>query len=124
VNAEQRTALIARYRAGVAEVRAALEAIGPETLDLRPADGGWSARRVVHHLADSEMTSAIRLRRLLAEERPDIGAYDEEAFADRLHYDTRDVAPSLKAFEAARETTAQVLDHLNDDDWHREGTHS
>jgi len=39
-------------------------------VDARPALGKWSAREIVHHLADSEMTSAIRLRRLIAEERP------------------------------------------------------
>ena len=37
-------------------------------LDARPAPGKWTAREIVHHLADSEMTSAVRLRLLVAEE--------------------------------------------------------
>ena len=37
-----------------------------EDLDRRPADGGWTAREVVHHLADSEAQAYIRLRRLIA----------------------------------------------------------
>jgi len=118
-----RKTLIARYREGVAEVRAALADTDDATLDRVPDDGGWSARMVVHHLADSEMTSAIRLRRLLAEDAPNVGAYDEEEFARRLHYGHRDIGPSMKAFEAARESTAQLLDCLSDDDWRRTGTH-
>ena len=119
-----RSALIARYVEGTAAVARALEGVTDAALDRRPSDGGWSAREVVHHLADSEMTSAIRLRRLLAEEQPDITSYDEEEFARRLHYADRDIGPSLKAFEAARETTAQLLVRLTEDDWSRAGTHT
>jgi hypothetical protein len=69
------------------------------------------------------MTSAIRLRRLLAEDRPLIQGYDENAFARRLHYD-RPIRASLNAFKAARETTADLLDCMTEADWAREGTHS
>ena len=73
-------------------------------LDRRPAPGKWTSREIVHHLADSEMTSAIRLRRLLAEDRPVIVGYDQEEFARRLHYD-RPIGASLDALKAARATT-------------------
>jgi hypothetical protein len=87
------------------------------------ADGGWTARQVVHHLADSEMTSAIRLRRLLAEDDPVIAGYDEETFAKVLRYD-RPVDASLRALEAARATSAELLDLLTEEDWARAGTHT
>jgi hypothetical protein len=77
----------------------------------------------VHHLADSEMTSAIRLRRLVVEDNPVIVGYDQEEFARRLYYD-RPVTASLDAFRAARESTAQILDRLGDAEWSRQGTHS
>src|SRR5688500_139761 len=112
-----RAELIARYEQGVAEVDRALADIGPHALDTQPADGGWTPRRVVHHLADSEMTSAIRLRRLLAEDAPEIHAYDEERFADVLFYDDRPIGPSLAAFRAARETTATILHKLAPEQW-------
>src|SRR5205814_5017356 len=88
-----------------------------------PGPGEWSARQVVHHLADSEMTSAIRLRRLLAEDRPVIVGYDEPEFARRLHYD-RPIDGSLAAFRSARESTAELLDRLDEDEWARQGTHT
>jgi len=64
-------------------VEAELTGLTEEELDHRPSDGGWTPREVVHHLADSEMTSAIRLRRLLAEESPVIQGYEEMQFSGR-----------------------------------------
>ena len=84
------SALIARYKDGYREVAAALEGASDTELDARPAPGTWTAREIVHHLADSEMTSAVRLRLLVAEENAAIRPYDEKEFASRLHYDRPD----------------------------------
>ena len=89
---EERDALIERYASGTAEVVSSLEGFPPDKLTTRAFPGKWSAAEIVHHLADSEMTSAIRLRRLLAEERPVIHGYDQEAFATRLRYAGRDIS--------------------------------
>jgi hypothetical protein len=121
---EERQELIARYAAGYDEVTRSLEEIPAGSLTAHPIPGKWSASEIVHHLADSEMTSAIRLRLLLVEDAPVIKGYDEAAFAVRLGYNQRDLAPALDAFRAARATTSQLLDTMTDDDWKREGTHT
>ena len=118
----ERSALIVRYREGPAAVDEALEGITEEELDR--AVEGWTPRQVVHHLADSEMTSAIRLRRLLAEERPAIAGYDEQGFARSLHYAERPIDGSLAALRGARASTAALLDALTEPEWEREGSHS
>jgi len=118
-----RRQLIEQYKHGYRVVAAALTGATEAELDARPAPGKWSAREIVHHLADSEMTGAIRLRLLVATENPQIVGYDQEAFANRLYYD-RPIAPSLEAFRAARATTAAILDRLTEAEWLREGTHS
>lgn len=120
---DRRRALIERYKEGPDVVRRALGGLTDRDLDRRPAPDEWSAREVVHHLADSEMTSAIRVRLLLAHDRPTLGAYDETAFVRRLHYD-RPIEASFEAFRAARATTAEILQRLSEDDWKRAGTHS
>lgn len=120
----RRQALLTRYRDGYRAVAEAVAGLTDAELDQRPGDGSWSAREVVHHLADSEMTSAIRLRRLLAEENPVIAGYDEELFRRRLYYDSRPIAGSLAALKAARETTAEIVDRLTGAEWARAGTHS
>ena len=66
-----RADLLRRYLEGTDAVRKAVEGLTDAQLDQPAADdpaNGWTARQIVHHLADSEMTSAIRLRRLLAED--------------------------------------------------------
>lgn len=122
MDAQQRAQLIARYKDGYREVVSALEGATDKELDARPAPGTWTAREIVHHLADSEMTSAVRLRLLVAEENATIRAYDEKAFAARLHYN-RPIANSLLAFQAARLSTGDLLDRMTDADFAKTGTH-
>jgi DinB superfamily len=124
MKSDERQELIAQYRDGYVEVKRALEDFPPDALTSNFIPGKWSAAEIVHHLADSETTSAIRLRRLLVEDHPLIQGYDQDAFAAKLHYNEREIAPPLDAFRFARATTAQLLDLMTEDDWHREGTHS
>jgi hypothetical protein len=120
---DRRRTLIERYRTGAAVVAEALAGATDAELDARPADGGWTAREVAIHLPDSEMSGAIRLRRLIAEEQPVILAYDQDVYAQRLHY-TRPVAASVAALAAIRTLTAELLDCLTEEEWQRTGTHS
>lgn len=122
MNETKRKQLIEKYKDGYRAVAEALAGIDEKQLDAHPAPGKWSPREIVHHLGDSEMTSAIRLRRLLAEDRPTIHGYDQEEFARRLHYD-RPYQTSLEAFRYARESTAEILDRMTPEEWAREGTH-
>src|SRR5229473_3534076 len=124
MTAQERQELIGRYQDGYNQVAESLEAFSSQSLTAHPIPGKWSAAEIVHHLADSETTSALRLRRLLVEDHPLIQGYDQEAFAARLNYNNRDMAPALEAFRSARATTAQLFDLMSEDDWQREGTHS
>jgi DinB family protein len=121
---EERERLIEQYKAGYDEVSRNLADFPAESLTAHPIEGKWSAAEIIHHLADSETTSGLRLRRLLVEDHPLIQGYDQDEYAAKLHYQERDIAPSLEAFRAARATTAQLLDLMTDEDWQREGTHS
>ena len=121
---EERKTLVAQYKDGYRVVAAALDGATDAELDMSPAPGKWTPREIVHHLADSEMTSAIRLRLLIAADRPQIMGYDQDEFARRLYYKDRSIAASLDAFKSARATTGEILDRLTEDQWTREGTHS
>ena len=119
----ERQHLIHQYRDGYRAVAVALANLTDAELDKRPADDAWTAREVVHHLADSETTSYLRLRKLLAEDEPVIEAYDEAHYARVLHYD-RPIEASLQVVRAVRQSSADLLDALEPHEWERAGVHS
>jgi len=120
---DERDLLIAQYRDGYRVVSDALLKITAAELDASPAPGKWTPRQIVHHLADGEMTAAVRFRLLIAEDRPAIKGYDQDRFAERLHYD-RPYEASLELFRATRASTAELMAGLSEAEWLREGTHS
>jgi hypothetical protein len=123
MNAAEREALIDQYEQGYDAVVASLEGITDAELEAREAPGEWCPREIAHHLADSEMTSAVRLRLLIAEDAPTIIGYDQEAFVSSL-FPERPIEPSLAAFQSARAATTPILRRLSEEQWQRAGTHS
>jgi len=119
----ERTRLLEHYRAGARSLRAVLEDATDDELDRPAPDGGWTARQVAHHVAESEATAFVRLRRLIAEEAPVIVGYDEELYARRDHYE-RPIASALAVVEAVRASSLELLESLVDEEWERAGTHS
>lgn len=88
---------------------------------------GWSARQVIHHMADSEAQSYVRLRRLLAEPAGSvIQGYDEGAWAEclSLGYATLPIESALEVIAAVRASSALVLEQVTDEDLTRFGTHT
>jgi hypothetical protein len=124
LGADERAALVARYRDGAGVFAAAVAHVTDAELDARPFPGEWTVREIVHHLCDGELSSAIRLRRLVAEDDPVLPGYDEGAYARRLHYAERAIGPSLAALTSARAATLDLLECLSEDEWARTGTHT
>ncbi|MEO8207691.1 MAG: DinB family protein [Chloroflexota bacterium] len=118
-----RTEMIERYRTGMADLDDALAGISDEELDRAQPDGEWTARQVVHHLADGEAMSHTRLRRLVADDQPVIQGYDEPTFAARLHYD-RPIATSLAVVRAVRAASLELMEVMTPADWSKTGNHS
>ncbi len=116
---------IKAYRAATEEFLAVAADLSPADLDRKPEEsGGWTPRMVIHHVADSEANSYVRLRRLLAEPAgTTIQGYDEAHWADVLHYD-RPVDVSLVVAGAVRKSSAELLDRIGSADLTRAGVHS
>jgi hypothetical protein len=123
VDANDRAELIRTYEGGADQLKDALKGITEAELDARPGPEEWTAREIVHHLADSEMRAAIRLRQLIAEDAPVIQGYDEKTYTRVLHYD-RPIESSLEAAIAARRTSAELLGRLTEAEWSRSGRHT
>lgn len=93
-------------------------------LARRPRPGEWSTLEVLAHLADVEIASAFRIRKIVAEPRPVLTAYDQEAWARALRYGRRDARELLATFRAVRESNVGILRSLAPAQRRRVGVHS
>jgi hypothetical protein len=78
--------------------------------------GKWSVRQVVQHLADSELVGGFRFRMVLAHDAPELPAYDQDLWAERLRYQEADLAASLEDFETLRRLNLRVLRRATPED--------
>jgi hypothetical protein len=92
-------------------------------LHREPEPGEWSAATVVGHLADAELVHGVRLRMIVAESRPVLTPYDEDAWADRFADLEEDVKEVLARWRVLRDANLRLLDGLVEDEWDRSGVH-
>lgn len=114
------------YEASTKYVADLIAAIPKADLDKHQPDG-WSARQVIHHLADSEAQSYARLRRLVAEPAESIiQGYDEAAWAQSeiLGYTELPIENSLAVLLAVRAASLDIIKRLKESDLERAGVHS
>ncbi|MDW8130602.1 MAG: DinB family protein [Bryobacterales bacterium] len=116
--------LLERYRRGPELIAAVTTGAAGAELDFVPEPGRWSVRQIVAHLADSEIVSAERLRRVIAEENPLLPAFDQDAWARTLGYERRRIADSLELFRRLRAENYRLLTGLPEEVFERSGTHS
>jgi hypothetical protein len=120
--------LIDQYEQGTASVEQAIKGLSPAELRRvsEPAwnAGKWTIAQVLVHLQDAETAFADRVRRIVAEENPPLLAWDENRFADRLHYDDQSAEDAAALIALMRKQLTRVLRNLSDADFHRAGQHS
>ncbi|MEM9081955.1 MAG: DinB family protein [Planctomycetota bacterium] len=122
--------LVARYRHGPNHFSNTLLNIPDDLLDTywRPEAevGRWSIRALLGHLADCEIVFAHRLRRIVAEDNPTVGAFDENAFIDSGLYNgaAHPIAGFLAAIVTTRNWCGQWLSTLEEDAFSRTALHT
>jgi len=80
----------------------ALVAEAEGDLRSRPEPKEWSVYECVAHIADAELVVGGRYRWILAHDQPELLAYDQDLWVDRLHRGDEDTADLLATFEALR----------------------
>jgi uncharacterized damage-inducible protein DinB len=116
--------LIETYLDGPRQLRQAVAGMTREQLLARPVPGKWSTMEVLCHLADFDPILADRMKRVIAEDRPQLIGADEKRFASALAYHQRDPEEELELFERTRTQMARILRTLNDDALARVGVHN
>jgi hypothetical protein len=116
--------LIDDYAACAGLLRDATKGMTRDQILARPMPGKWSTLEVVCHLSDFEIVYADRIKRIIAEERPTLPDGDEQLFAAKLAYHSRDLEEELLVFSSIRTSTARILRTLPAGDFARIGNHS
>ncbi|HLG12432.1 MAG TPA: DinB family protein [Dehalococcoidia bacterium] len=112
---EEREQLIQRYQSGGTSLNEALQAITRESLDRAPV-GEWSARQIIHHVADAEVLRSAQLRILLGGRKV---ANPSVRPGPRLEHYQRPLEASLDLLRAAIEANLVLLRCLPAGEWVR-----
>ena len=100
-----------------------IEGLDEAQMHFVPAPGEWSIHEVVIHLGDSETFGFERLRKTIAEHKPTLQVYDEDAWARNLSYQRQERHLALALFSAQRRSTAALLRMLPAETWERTAIH-
>jgi uncharacterized damage-inducible protein DinB len=107
-----------------AALRRAIDGLSLAQLRTPETPGKWSIAQVLQHLADSDLVWGWRARLILAQDRPTITGYDQDLWADRLHYAEAIPDESLATFETLRRANLRIIERASPQDLQRVGVHS
>jgi hypothetical protein len=101
----------------------AIDGLSPQQLRRPEAFGKWSIGQILQHLADSEIASSWRIRLILAQDRPPLTGYDQDLWAQRLHYDQSDTPLAVEVFQVLRRANLRLLERASAEELTRVGVH-
>jgi uncharacterized damage-inducible protein DinB len=116
--------LIDEYERGAQTLRRAISGMSATDLKAAPIAGKWSTQQVVIHLADAEAAFADRIKRIIAQDEPQLLAWDENRFVQRLHYEAQSVEDAVELIALTRRQVTRVLRAAGDTELARSGVHS
>ena len=91
---------------------------------IRPRADAWSAGEILAHLADAEIVTAFRVRKIVSEPGANIAAYAQNAWAISLSYSERRTTESLQLFTVMRQENLRLYRTLAPEQWEAFGFHS
>jgi len=98
-------------------VKIALAGVPAEVIDFRPGPGRWTVHEIICHLADSEANAYVRLRKIVAENGSSIAIYDQDTWAQELHYAEMDHLAALELFRLLRAANHAIITSTSDIVW-------
>jgi hypothetical protein len=115
--------LLQRFELAPRRLDVVVRGLSATQLDTPYRPGGWSARQVVHHLADSVLNGSARFRWALTEEEPTIKPYDENGWSALADARTAPIEPSVAMFEAATRRLVLLFKTFGAKEWGRRYYH-
>lgn len=110
--------MLGRYASGAKRIQELLERVPAGAYHFRPSQAGaWTIAEHLNHLLDAEANAFVRYRKAVAEPGGMISPFDEEAWGERLDYESGDFAVALEAFGLLRGIAAAHLGKILEEDW-------
>ncbi|UJH90583.1 putative metal-dependent hydrolase [Antarcticibacterium sp. 1MA-6-2] len=100
-----------------------VENLSHQQLDTPYREGGWTARQVVHHCADSHMNALCRIKLALTEDHPVIKPYREDKWAELADTKELPVDVSLLLLKGLHWRWAHLLSSLDEKELQRKYIH-
>jgi len=118
-------AFASQYENATREFLNTVQGLSDADLDVSNS-GAWTARQVIHHVADSEAQSYARLRRLIAEPGTQIQGYDEGGWGknETLGYKVLPIENSIDVFKAVRYSSLAIIKRLSVTQLENSGIHT
>ena len=116
--------LLERFRRGGELIAVVTTGVAGAELDFHPAPEKWSIRQIVCHLADTEIVVADRLRRVIAEEEPQLIGFNQNAWAEKLDYQKRKISQAVESFRRMRAENYELIKDQPEAVFARVGIHS
>jgi uncharacterized damage-inducible protein DinB len=101
----------------------AIDGLSPQQLRRNEREGKWSIVQILQHLADADIAWAWRMRLILAQDRPALTGYDQDLWAERLHYDQADPSEAIELFAVVRRANLRLMERASPADLKRVGVH-
>jgi hypothetical protein len=115
MNVQERNEKIELYGRGSSLLKAALAEVPQKAMKFKPAPTEWSVYEIVIHIADSESNAALRARKLIVEPGGTLMGYDQDAWANTLHYHDHNFEDALETTRLVRKTTYELLKRQHDE---------
>jgi hypothetical protein len=116
--------IIDQYETGGEKLRQSIRGLSEQDLKSFPIPGTWSIQQIVVHVMDSDLVSADRMKRIIAEENPTLIGYDETKFSKNLFYDDQPANDAVTILDSNRKLFTRVLRKLPESAWTRTGNHN
>ena len=97
-----------------AELRALVGSLSSEQAGFRYAEGKWSIREVVGHMADAERVFGTRVLRFARGDEAPLPGFDEKPYVEASGYDAWPMEDLLDQFAALRQANLLLIRPLDE----------
>jgi hypothetical protein len=91
-----------------------LKSLAEDKANYRYAEGKWTVKEVIGHLADAERVFSYRLTRIARGDKTPLAGFDENEWAKTAPHGTRPIGAVIDEMIAVRRSTLALVDSLDE----------